>query len=140
MLRGPHAECARAGDEQDAEEHEARRVVGFSEDGRGNAGGGDANRGHAIPRPSRRQLEGNADRRQENAGENEVRKTPDHVLAELHRHHRQRQDERNANAAAYSQKTFSLAAWRGQTVRLQFRATTDGSLPTSFRVDDVSLT
>jgi subtilisin family serine protease len=39
----------------------------------------------------------------------------------------------------YSQKSFSLAAWRGQTVRLQFRATTDFSLPTSFRVDDVSL-
>jgi hypothetical protein len=33
----------------------------------------------------------------------------------------------------------SLAAWRGQTVRVQFRATTDVSLPTSFRIDDVSL-
>ena len=30
-------------------------------------------------------------------------------------------------------------AWRGQTVRVQFRATTDVSLPTSFRIDDVSL-
>ena len=39
----------------------------------------------------------------------------------------------------YSQKWFSLASWRGQTVRLQFRATTDFSLPTSFRVDDVPL-
>jgi subtilisin family serine protease len=39
----------------------------------------------------------------------------------------------------YSQKSFSLAAWRGQTVRVEFRATTDSSLPTSFRVDDVSL-
>ena len=45
----------------------------------------------------------------------------------------------NRNASAYSQKTFSLAAWRGQTVRVQFRATTDGSLTTAFRVDDVSL-
>jgi hypothetical protein len=27
----------------------------------------------------------------------------------------------------------------GQTVRLQFRATTDFTLPTSFRIDDVSL-
>ena len=48
----------------------------------------------------------------------------------------------NANATtagSYSQKSFSLAAWRGQTVRLQFRATTDFSLPTNFRVDDVSL-
>lgn len=48
----------------------------------------------------------------------------------------------NANSGAagsYSQKSFSLAAWRGQTVRVQFRGTTDVSLPTSFRVDDVSL-
>ena len=48
----------------------------------------------------------------------------------------------NANASTagnYSQKSFSLASWRGQTVRLQFRATTDFSLPTSFRIDDVSL-
>jgi hypothetical protein len=48
----------------------------------------------------------------------------------------------NANATTpgdYSQKSFSLAAWRGQTVRVQFRATTDISLPTSFRIDDVSL-
>ena len=48
----------------------------------------------------------------------------------------------NANsgtAGVYSQKSFSLAAWRGQTVRVQFRATTDVRLPTSFRVDDVSL-
>jgi subtilisin family serine protease len=39
----------------------------------------------------------------------------------------------------YSQKSFSLASWRGQTVRVQFRATTDFSLPTSFRIDDVFL-
>jgi hypothetical protein len=48
----------------------------------------------------------------------------------------------NANsgpAGSYSQKSFSLANWRGQTVRVQFRATTDFSLPTSFRIDDVSL-
>jgi hypothetical protein len=48
----------------------------------------------------------------------------------------------NVNATTignYSQKSFSLASWRGQTVRVQFRATTDFSLPTSFRVDDVSL-
>jgi hypothetical protein len=46
----------------------------------------------------------------------------------------------NRNAGAYSQRAFSLASWRGQTVRVQFRATTDGSLTTAFRVDDVSLT
>jgi subtilisin family serine protease len=39
----------------------------------------------------------------------------------------------------YSQKSFSLASWRGQTVRVQFRATTDSVYPTSFRIDDVSL-
>jgi hypothetical protein len=39
----------------------------------------------------------------------------------------------------YSQKSVSLAAWRGQTVRVQFRATTDYLYATSFRVDDVSL-
>ena len=42
-------------------------------------------------------------------------------------------------AGVYSQKSFSLASWKGQTVRLQFRATTDSSLVTSFRLDDVSL-
>jgi len=39
----------------------------------------------------------------------------------------------------YTQRSFSLASWRGQTVRLQFRATTDSIYPTSFRIDDVSL-
>ena len=48
---------------------------------------------------------------------------------------------RNATTiGSYSQKSFSLASWRGQTIRVQFRATTDFTLPTSFRVDDVSLT
>ncbi len=42
-------------------------------------------------------------------------------------------------AGAYSQKSFSLAAYKGQTVRVQFRATTDSSVTTTFRVDDVSL-
>jgi subtilisin family serine protease len=45
----------------------------------------------------------------------------------------------NRDASAYSQKSFTLAAWRGQTVRVQFRATTDSSLTSAFRVDDVSL-
>ncbi|MBO0857207.1 MAG: S8 family serine peptidase [Chloracidobacterium sp.] len=34
---------------------------------------------------------------------------------------------------------YSLASFAGQTVRIQFRATTDVSLITSFRVDDVSV-
>ena len=48
----------------------------------------------------------------------------------------------NLNKAAlgsYTQRSFSLASWVGQTVRVQFRATTDSSLATSFRIDDVSL-
>jgi hypothetical protein len=32
-----------------------------------------------------------------------------------------------------------VAAYKGQTVRIQFRATTDVSLISTFRVDDVSL-
>ncbi len=42
-------------------------------------------------------------------------------------------------AGVYAQKSLSLAAWRGQTVRVQFRATTDSVYVTSFRVDDVAL-
>ena len=34
---------------------------------------------------------------------------------------------------------YNLGAFAGQTVRIQFRATEDVSLPTSFRVDDVSV-
>ena len=49
----------------------------------------------------------------------------------------------NLNKAAdgvYTQRgAFSLDAYRGQTVRVQFRATTDSSLITTFRIDDVSL-
>ena len=41
--------------------------------------------------------------------------------------------------AVYTQRSLNVAAYRGQTVRVQFRATTDGALPTAFRVDDVSL-
>jgi len=42
-------------------------------------------------------------------------------------------------AGVYSQKSLNLSAYKGQTVRVQFRATTDVSLPTTFRVDDASL-
>ncbi len=42
-------------------------------------------------------------------------------------------------AGTYTKSTYSLLAYKGQTVRLQFRATNDGSLPTNFFVDDVSL-
>ena len=42
-------------------------------------------------------------------------------------------------AGVYSLKTFNLTPFLGQTVRIVFRATTDNSQTTSFRVDDVSL-
>jgi Zn-dependent metalloprotease len=45
-----------------------------------------------------------------------------------------------ATAGSYSLKgAFSLLAYKGQTVRVQFRATTDSSLSTIFRVDDVTV-
>jgi hypothetical protein len=65
----------------------------------------------------------------------EVRSTSGGLLATLATY-------TNANETTlgnYSQKSFSLASWRGQTVRVQFRATTDFTLPTSFRIDDISL-
>jgi hypothetical protein len=42
-------------------------------------------------------------------------------------------------AGSYSQKSLNLSAYRGRTVRVQFRSTTDSSVTTSFRIDDVSL-
>ena len=44
-----------------------------------------------------------------------------------------------ASATTYSQKSLNLAAYKGQTVRVQFRSTMDSSITTTFRVDDVSL-
>jgi Zn-dependent metalloprotease len=42
-------------------------------------------------------------------------------------------------AGVYSQKSLNLAAYKGQTVRVQFRTTNDSSLITTFRVDDAVL-
>jgi subtilisin family serine protease len=42
-------------------------------------------------------------------------------------------------AGVYSQKSLNVSAYKGQTVRIQFRATTDSSLATTFRVDSASL-
>jgi subtilisin family serine protease len=66
----------------------------------------------------------------------EVRSTSGALLATLGSF-----SNRNAtsSATAYTQRSFSLASWGGQTVRVQFRGTTDVTLPTSFRIDDVSL-
>lgn len=44
-----------------------------------------------------------------------------------------------SSSTAYTQRTLNVAAYKGQTVRIQFRATTDSSLPTTFRVDSASL-
>jgi Zn-dependent metalloprotease len=43
------------------------------------------------------------------------------------------------SAGNYSQKTLNVSAYRGQTVRIQFRSTMDVSITTTFRIDDVSL-
>jgi hypothetical protein len=40
---------------------------------------------------------------------------------------------------SYSQKSLNLSAYKGQTVRIQFRSTTDSSVATTFRVDSASL-
>ncbi|NOT47116.1 MAG: M4 family metallopeptidase [Acidobacteria bacterium] len=42
-------------------------------------------------------------------------------------------------AGVYSQKSLNLSAYKGQTVRVQFRTTMDSSITTTFRVDDASL-
>lgn len=44
-----------------------------------------------------------------------------------------------AALGVFTQRSVRLAAWKGQTVRVQFRVTTDGLRATGFRVDDVSL-
>ena len=43
-----------------------------------------------------------------------------------------------SGAGTWRQDSLSLASYAGQTLRVQFTATTDVSLPTSFFVDDVS--
>ncbi|MEJ7698697.1 MAG: M4 family metallopeptidase [Pyrinomonadaceae bacterium] len=65
----------------------------------------------------------------------EVRNTSGALLATLATY----SNVNKGTAGAYSQKSFSLSAYKGQTVRVQFRSTTDSSVTTSFRVDDVSL-
>jgi hypothetical protein len=43
-------------------------------------------------------------------------------------------------AAGYSQKSFSVLSFKGQTVKIRFLGTEDSSLQTSFVIDDVALT
>jgi Zn-dependent metalloprotease len=49
-------------------------------------------------------------------------------------------NQNSGTAGAYVLRgPYNLNTWAGQTVRIQFRSTQDSSLPTSFRVDDVSV-
>ena len=43
------------------------------------------------------------------------------------------------HTTGYQQATYDLSAFHGQTVTLDFFGTTDGSYPTVFRIDDVSV-
>jgi len=66
----------------------------------------------------------------------EVRNTAGTLLATLGTY----SNLNKGTAGVYSQKgAFSLLAYKGQTVRVQFRATTDTTLQTTFRLDDVSV-
>jgi hypothetical protein len=49
-------------------------------------------------------------------------------------------NQNSGTAGAYVLRgPYNLSSWAGQTVRIQFRGTNDITLPTSFRVDDVSV-
>ncbi len=65
----------------------------------------------------------------------EVRNTSGSLLATLATY----SNLNKGSAGAYAQKSLNMAAYKGQTVRVQFRVKTDSSLTTTFRVDDVSL-
>jgi Zn-dependent metalloprotease len=65
----------------------------------------------------------------------EVRNTAGTLLATLATY----SNLNKGTAGVYSQKSLNVSAYKGQTVRIQFRSTTDSSLATTFRVDDASL-
>ena len=65
----------------------------------------------------------------------EVRNTAGTLLATLATY----SNLNKTTAGNYSQKSLSLAAYKGQTVRVQFRSTMDISITSTFRVDDASL-
>jgi hypothetical protein len=49
-------------------------------------------------------------------------------------------NQNSGTSGVYVQRgAFNLGAFAGQTVRIQFRSTQDVTLPTSFRLDDVSV-
>jgi uncharacterized membrane protein len=45
----------------------------------------------------------------------------------------------NTNGTYFKPAAIDLLSYKGQSIQVQFRVTTDSSLPTTFRVDDVSL-
>ncbi len=65
----------------------------------------------------------------------EVRNTAGTLLATLATY----SNLNKGTAGVYSLKTLSVAAYKGQTVRIQFRNSSDSSLLTTFRIDDVSV-
>jgi len=65
----------------------------------------------------------------------EVRNTSGTLLATLATY----SNLNKAAAGVYTLRSLNLSAYKGQTVRVQFRTTTDSSLSTTFRVDDASL-
>ncbi|HKP71801.1 MAG TPA: M36 family metallopeptidase, partial [Pyrinomonadaceae bacterium] len=66
----------------------------------------------------------------------EVRNTSGTLLATLATF----SNQNSGTAGAYVLRgPYNLSSFAGQTVRIQFRSTQDVSLPTSFRVDDVSV-
>lgn len=66
----------------------------------------------------------------------EVRNTSGTLLATLATYSNL---NKTASSTSYTQRSLNLSAYKGQTVRIQFRSTTDSSLVTTFRVDDASL-
>lgn len=66
----------------------------------------------------------------------EVRNTSGTLLATLATYSNL---NKTASSTSYTQRSLNLSAYKGQTVRIQFRSRTDSSLVTTFRVDDASL-
>ncbi len=61
------------------------------------------------------------------------------VLTTLARYSNLNKGTACGTTCSYNQKSFNLTSYKGQTIRIQFRATTDGATDTVFRIDDVSI-
>lgn len=66
----------------------------------------------------------------------EVRNTSGTLLATLATYSNL---NKTSSSTTYSQKSLNVSAYKGQTVRIQFRTTTDSSLISTFKVDDAVL-